>query len=157
MSIHTSPRRRINARLLLNLLMIATVGVLAVLVAVGQGAPPASGTTVFPRSADLEELTGVRFSRVVEVGDGGLLTLDYVVIDPEKATQFQSDRDHPPRLASEERDGGTQRASIMRAGHAMTPGHTYYLVYQNTAGAIRSGELVSIKYGGLVLRHVPVL
>jgi hypothetical protein len=45
----------------------------------------------------------------------------------------------------------------MRAGHAMRSGQTYYIVYQNTDGAIRAGARVSIAYGGLTLRHVPVL
>ena len=110
-----------------------------------------------PRSADFENLTGVRISRVAVVGDGGLVTVFYVVLDPEKATRFQADRDHPPRLSSEARDGGTQRASIMRAGHAMRAGQTYYLVYENTADALRPGETMSLTYGGTTLRHVPVL
>jgi hypothetical protein len=45
----------------------------------------------------------------------------------------------------------------MRAGHLMRAGQTYYLVYENTNGAIRSGEHVTITYGGQSLRHVPVL
>ena len=110
-----------------------------------------------PHSAALEARTGVRFSRIAVVGDKGLLTVSYVVLDPEKATVFQSDRDHPPRLRSEARHGGTSRASIMRAGHLMRPGQTYYLVYENTDGAIRSGETASVSYGGKVMDHVPVL
>jgi len=117
----------------------------------------ASTKTTVPQSAGLEARTGVRFSRVAVVGDGGLITLFYVVLDVEKATAFQADRAHPPRLASEARHGGTQRASIMRAGHAMRAGQTYYFVYENTAGAIRSGEQVTVSYDGVSLRHVPVL
>lgn len=39
--------------------------------------------------------------------------------EPEKASRFQSDRDHPPRLSSDQRDGGTQRATIRYGGHAV--------------------------------------
>ena len=105
----------------------------------------------------MEKLTGVRFSRVAVVGDGGLVTVFYIVVDPEKATRFQADRNHPPHLTSEDRRGGTSRSSIMRAGHLMRAGQTYYLVYENTRGAIRSGEEISISYGGITLRHMPVL
>jgi hypothetical protein len=146
-----------RGRLLMNLALIAVLIALAGVLAVRLGGHADARSTSVPRSADFENLTGVRISRVAVVGDGGLVTVFYVVLDPEKATRFQADRDHPPRLSSEARDGGTERASIMRAGHAMRAGQTYYLVYENTAGALRSGETMSLTYGGTTLRHVPVL
>jgi hypothetical protein len=144
-------------RLLLNLTLTAVLLLVAAYAYLLPHPTASHASTVVPDSPALESRTGVRFSRVAVVGDQGLVTLFYVVLDPERATAFQADREHPPRLASESRDGGTRRASIMRAGHAMRAGQTYYLVYQNTDGAIRSGERVSITYGGLTLRHVPVL
>ncbi len=139
-------------------LVLALVGVLLVLYLVlAPHGGKAQADEHVPQSAALEARTGVRFSRVAVVGDGGLLTVFYVVLDPEKATAFQADRDHPPALRSESRAGGTSRASIMRAGHQMRAGQTYYLVYENTGGAIRSGELTTVSYGGSSLRHVPVL
>jgi hypothetical protein len=86
-----------------------------------------------------------------------LITLTYVVLDSEKATRFQSDVGHPPELRSEARDGGTKRVSIMKQGHTLRAGQTYYLVYQNTKGALRHGEKTSIQVGNLVLPHAPVL
>lgn len=111
----------------------------------------------FPQSAAMEHRFGVRFTRVAVVGDGGLIVLTYVVLDAEKATRFQDDREHPPLLASEERELSTRRISVMKQGHSLRPGQTYYLVYQNTRGALRPGELATIRDGGLQLRHVPVL
>jgi hypothetical protein len=153
----TAPTGRLLPGLLLN-------GALAVVLMLTLGlalirphtATHPTGSAV-PQSTQLEERTGVRFSRVAVVGDGGLITLFYVVLDPEKATAFQADRDHPPTLTSEARSGGTQRASIMRAGHQMRAGQTYYLVYENTDGAIHPGEQVRISYDGLSLAHVPVV
>lgn len=143
--------------LLANLILAVVVIVLGGFLATSLTGPAAVGDTRVPQNAAMEKATGVRFSRVVVVGDGGLLTVSYVVLDPEKATAFQSDRDHPPRLTSEARDASTQRVSIMRAGHLMRAGQTYYLVYENTDGAIRSGERTTVSYGGSSLRHVPVL
>ncbi|EWT01394.1 hypothetical protein N865_08690 [Intrasporangium oryzae NRRL B-24470] len=110
-----------------------------------------------PQSTAMESALGIRFSRVAVVGDGGLVTLFYVVLDAEKANTFQSDLKHPPVLTSEARDGSTRRVSIMRPGHGLRPGSTAYLVYENTAGALRPNELVTISYGGMTLQHVPVL
>jgi hypothetical protein len=47
--------------------------------------------------------------------------------------------------------------SLMKQGHNMRPGQTYYLVYENTGGALRPDERVSIETDSLQLRHVPVL
>jgi len=60
-------------------------------------------------------------------------------------------------LRSEARDESTNRVSVMRQGHINRAGATYYFVYQNTRGALRAGEDVTIEYGGLRLEHVPVL
>jgi len=111
----------------------------------------------FPQSPAIEQQYGVRFSRIAVVGDGGLITLTYVVLDSEKASRFQTDVQNPPELRSEARDGGTKRVSVMKQGHALRPGQTYYLVYQNTKGALRHGEQASIVVRGLTLPHAPVL
>jgi hypothetical protein len=153
----TAPTARVRRRLLLNLGLAAVLVLVLAYVVLRPDGPEGTAGAAVPQSTQLEDLTGVRFSRVAVVGDGGLVTLFYVVLDAERATAFHADREHPPRLVSEARKGGTQRASIMRAGHQMRAGQTYYFVYENTAGSIRPGERVTISYGGLSLAHVPVL
>jgi hypothetical protein len=111
----------------------------------------------FPQSATMEHRFGVRFTRVAVVGDGGLIVLTYVVLDAEKAARFQDDRAHPPVLASEARQLSTRRISVMKQGHTLRPGQTYYLVYENTRGALQAGERATIADGNLRLEHVPVL
>lgn len=118
---------------------------------------PAHHQKAFPQSASMEDRYGIRFSRIAVVGDGGLVTVSYVVLDPEKATRFQSDVAHPPTLKSEARKGATSRMSLMKQGHSLRAGQTYYLVYENTKGALKHNELATIVEGGLQLRHVPVL
>jgi hypothetical protein len=147
-----------RGRTLLNLALVAVLVALAVVLVTrfGPGSGDRSSTTV-PRSAALEAATGVRIARVAVVGDGGLVTVFYVVVDAEKAARFQADREHTPTLNSEARDRSIQRTSIMRTGHAMRAGQTYYLVYDNAGGALRSGESVTVTYDGVSLRHVPVL
>ena len=153
----TVPTVNLRPRLLLNGGLAVVLVLVLGFVLLRTHTPAASARATVPHSTQLEARTGVRFSRVAVVGDGGLITLSYVVLDTEKATTFQADRAHPPRLASEARHGGTERASIMRAGHQMRAGQTYYFVYEDTGGAIRAGEQVTISYDGVSLRHVPVL
>jgi hypothetical protein len=116
-----------------------------------------SGVVAFPQNPALEDQFGVRFTRIAVVGDGGLVTLSYVVLDSEKASRFQSDVAHPPVLVSESRTESTQRVSLMKQGHALRTGQSYYLVYQNTHAALRSGETATIVEGDVQLAHVPVL
>jgi hypothetical protein len=146
-----------RGRVFVNGALVAVLVVLAAGLVVRLGPHADARPGPMPRNSALEQLSGVRISRVAVVGDGGLVTVFYAVLDPEKATRFQADREHPPALKSEARDGGTRRASIMRAGHAMRAGQTYYLVYQNTGGALQSGETMTLSYGGQALHHVPVL
>ena len=145
---------------------IATVVVLAVLVALvirnllttrASGGDASTVHSAVPQNASMENALGVRFSRVAVVGDGGLITVSYVVLDSQKALEFQTDIGHPPVLTSESRAGQTKRVSLMRQGHSLRDGQTYYLVYQDTRGAIRPGEKVTITKGSLRLTHVPVL
>ncbi|MGV8966509.1 MAG: hypothetical protein ACOH2F_09530 [Cellulomonas sp.] len=133
------------------------VAVLMAVIITNLAASRAPASTIVPESSAMENALGVRFSRVAVVADGGLITVSYVVLDAEKATRFQSDREHPPVLRSESRDRGTHRVSLMKQGHSLRAGQTYYLVYENTAGALRSGEQVTIDDGDLHLPHVPVL
>jgi len=138
----------------------AVITVLAVLVALiiaNIAQSRAQASRAVPQNAAMEKALGVRFSRVAVVADGGLITVSYVVLDPEKASRFQLDGAHPPVLHSEARGLSTNRVSLMKQGHTLRAGQTYYLVYQNTRGALRPDEQVSIDSGAMHLRHVPVL
>lgn len=154
----TAPRPAARRRTVVVAIVIALAlfagGGLAARAILGHGSDDPAAV---PQSSAMESTYGVRFTRLAVVGDGGLLVLSYTVLDAEKAQQLQGDRDHPPALASEAREGGTHRVSLMRTGHLMRAGSSYYFVYQNTAGAIRSGELATVSYGGISLEHLPVL
>ena len=137
-------------------LMVVVLAAAAVLVhnVVARAGEP---DTRVPQNAAMEKALGVRMSRVAVVGDGGLVTLSFVALDVDKAQAFMADRDHVPELVAEDRTGGTHRVSIMRQGHNVRAGSTYYFVYQNTDGAIRAGEHVTVVVGSQRLEHVPVL
>jgi hypothetical protein len=140
------------------LLVVSLLAALLVYIAVARGhSGPVTVDTPFPHDAAMERATGVQFSRVAVVGDGGLVMVKYVVLDVEKATAFQADRAHVPTVASQTRDKATNRVSIMKPGHLIRAGQTYYFVYQNTDGALRSGERATLTYLGHTLSDVPVL
>ncbi len=108
-----------------------------------------------PQNPGIEATYGIRFSQVDIVGDGGLVELGYTVLDPEKASQFQSDTKNPPKLHSEARDGTVAISALMKQGHNLRPGQTYFVLYENPHNTIRPGETVTIEYKGQRLEHAP--
>ena len=151
------PRRAIRIAALVVVAVLAALVARNLLTTSSSRGDAATVHAAVPQNAAMENALGIRFSRVAVVGDGGLITVSYVVIDSQKALEFQTDLGHPPVLTSEARTGGTKRVSLMRQGHSLRDGQTYYLVYENTRGVIHPGEKVSITKGSLRLTHVPVL
>jgi len=157
MSDHTVAPTGRRSRPLVTWIVLAVMGLLVALIVGNVAQSRAHASEPMPQNAAMERALGVRFSRVAVVADGGLITVSYVVLDPEKASRFQLDGAHPPVLHSEDRALSTARVSLMKQGHTLRAGQTYYLVYQNTRGALRPHEQASIDAGALHLRHVPVL
>jgi hypothetical protein len=109
-----------------------------------------------PHDGQIEAVLGVRFSQAAVVADGGLIELRYVVLDTQKASAFQNDTKHPPQLRDERNNKIAWRAALMKQGHELRPGQSYYLLYLNNQGAIKRGDKIAIEAGPRRLAHVPV-
>ena len=73
-----------------------------------------------------------------------------------KGSAFQNDTKHPPRLKSERTGKIAWRAALMKQGHELRPGQTYYILYLNNDSAIKRGDNLEIAAGQRRLIHVPV-
>lgn len=110
-----------------------------------------------PVAPTVEAALGVRFSQVVLLGSAGLVEVQYTVLDPEKASTFQSDTKHPPVLYSErDRSTPVYRSELMRQGHNLRAGQTYFILYSNNHGVIRSGDTIEIDTKAGAITGVPV-
>jgi len=117
----------------------------------------ASGPIKTPENVDVEAELGVRFSHVAVVGGGGLVELTYTVLDPEKATTFQSDTTHPPTLyKSGDRANPVDQSALMKQGHNLRPGQTYFILYENTHGILKTGDTAEIHSKAGTLTDFPV-
>ena len=154
----TEPARPDHRRALRRRLAMAAVAiaVLGVAVAVLLTRHPSSDGAPMPTNAAMEQSLGIRVTRVAVVGDGGLVQVNYLCLDPAKASVFQSDTAHPPRLTSETRGTRTSTVALMKKGHTMSAGQTYYFVYRNS-DAVHPDEFASLDYSGMTLAHIPVL
>lgn len=137
--------------------LLALVFLAALALRVGAGPASAGRGYHVPDDARMESRLGIRFTQAALVGDGGLIELRYTVLDTEKASKFQSDVQHPPVVRSERnRKDPVYRTALMRQGHELRPGQSYFLLYQNNHGAVRKGDMIEIQVPGGRLLHVPV-
>jgi hypothetical protein len=107
-----------------------------------------------PVSEEIEEKFGVRFTFLAITAEGGMVELRYRVIDEDKAANFGHYTETAPMLVSED-TGEIVDVTIMGLhNHRVEPGRTYYILYRNTAGALKSGRPVTIAIGNYELEHV---
>lgn len=115
-------------------------------------APAADG--VMPTSAAIEAAWGIRITHVAVTADGGLVEMRFLVLDSDRALAMMQDVGNVPVLRVEQTGALVRSAALMTAKHAVAAGRTGFLLYRNTAGAITSGESVSVVFGPLELQHV---
>ena len=119
---------------------------------------PAEPTVpVMPASPAIEEKYGVQFTFLAVTADGGLIDLRYRVVDAGKARSFGHYTETAPLLVSEDTGLMVQTTAMGLHNHRVETGYTYYILYRNTASAIKSGSKVTIQVGDLKLEHVPAL
>jgi len=115
----------------------------------------AVAAAVMPTNASMEQTLGVRFSRVSVVADGGLVQVSYVILDSDKATRFQDDQKNLPVLTNPKTGLSTRKVALMKQGHSLPVGQTYYFVYNN-AGTVRSHDTATLTAHGQTLAGIPV-
>jgi hypothetical protein len=138
------------------LILLLMVALVAVSIVRFGGYAEAKPHYDIPHDGQLEAALGIRFTQAAMVADGGLVELRYVVLDTQKASAFQNDTKHPPRLRNERSGKLAWRAALMKQGHELRPGQTYYLLYLNNDNAIKRGDKIEISSGQRRLTHVPV-
>jgi hypothetical protein len=148
------PAALLVVSILLAALVISIVAVRMATAAGGTAAPLHVPTA--PTSRPIEALYGIRISQIGVTADGGILDMRFVVLDPEKAHQLGH--------------GGVKMSLIVEDGNrlldseAMAPhggglraGSTYFALFRNDGGLLRSGSQVTVVVGRLRLQHLTVL
>jgi hypothetical protein len=138
------------------LIALLALGLIAALVVRYGGSAFAKPHYTVPQDGKLENSLGVRFTQAAVVGDGGLVEIRYTVLDAQRASAFQNDVQHPPLLKNERTGKSAWRTALMKQGHQLRPGQTYYVLYLNNQNAIRPGDQIAISTPSRTLSHVPV-
>jgi len=106
-----------------------------------------------PLNQEIEDKFGVRFTSMAVIADGGMVDLRFRIIDPAKAANFGHYTETSPRLISEDTGLPVDTTIMGLHHHEMEVGRVYYVLYRNTANAIRSGDLVSIVIDNMKIEH----
>ena len=105
-------------------------------------------------AASIEQRWGIRVTQIAPTADGGLVDVRYQVTDADKALAMLDDVDNLPVLIAEDSATTINSAVLMAQKHVLSPGRTYFLLYRNANGAVRSGTPVTVTIGEFRLRHV---
>ena len=138
------------------LIILLVLGFVAAVVWRFDGGANAGPAYKVPHDGQLEGALGVRFTQAALVADGGLVEIRYVVLDAQKASAFQNDVKHPPLLRNERNGKTAWRTALMKQGHQLRPGQSYYVLYLNNQNAIHRGDQIEISTPSHKLAHVPV-
>ena len=117
-----------------------------------------SVATSMPTSAAIEATYGIRFTSVDVTAAGGMIQLQYQVLDSDKALAVHDAADAPFVIGSD----GVKYADPGMVGHThvgkeRSPGSTDYILLADAKGGMKAGSIVTIRIGNLELHNVHVL
>ena len=135
---------------------LATGALLAGSVMMDNASEAATSKTKVPQSRQMEAKSGIRILSAHAVGDGGIIDIRYQVLDPLKASIVEGDPTKTPALKDVRNGAVLTDTAAMRHGHAQRPAGTYFLLYFNKGGVVKSGDFINVTVAGLTLKNVPV-
>ena len=133
----------------------ALIVVLIAAALIGFGIYHAHQYAGMPTNPAIEARWGVRVTQIGVTADGGMLDLRYVVLDPDKVLSMMENVNNLPVMIDEASGALINTTSQMAMVHNnILVGTTYFLLYDNTNGSVKSGSFVTVKFGNLLLQHV---
>jgi hypothetical protein len=108
-----------------------------------------------PTNPAIEQQWGLRISQIGVSGDHGLIDFRFQVLDQDKALNLLQDDNNLPVLIAENTGAIINVSAGMAHRHDLVTGHTYFLIYRNTNGAIKRGTPVTVIFpGDLKIEHI---
>jgi hypothetical protein len=111
-----------------------------------------------PESRQLEARGGFKLRGVELIADGGLVLMRYTVLDPDKVEKIKSDEGtgEGPKIENQKDTKTLVPSGGMRHDHKLRAGQSDFTMYQNTDGAVKKGDKISITIQGVTITDVPV-
>ena len=111
-----------------------------------------------PVSAAIEAKYGIRFTSVDVTAGGGMIQLQYQILDSDKSNAVHDATSAPFVVDA----NGNKYADPGMVGHThvgktKVAGRTDYILLADARGGVKSGSVVTVKIGDLELRNIHVL
>jgi len=144
----------ISIAIILTILIVVALSVTKI-AELSQPASLPSGTVVISKST-LEEKYGLRVNLVAVTAAGGFVDVRLKVVDGDKLKLLLADKKNFPTLYT--KHGLTLEAPADTKSQPIdfASGGNLFILYPNSANAIRSNEQVSIVFGNLALEPISV-
>jgi len=105
--------------------------------------------------AAFEEETGIRVLRLAMTAGGGLVDLQYQVVDPDKAL-IVHDAEKPPMMLEEKSNIIFANPFHEHASRELHTAVTYHELIMNGGGLLERGSKVALRVGNSILEHLVV-
>ena len=103
----------------------------------------------------IESRFGIRFTQIAMTADGGLVDIRYVVVSNEAAMATMMDgTNNPVLIASNGQKVTTETTMTHKVEHEV--GRTYWMLYYNSNNALRSGSVIDLQIGDLLIENVKI-
>ncbi len=128
--------------------MVAVVGTAVLLLSLSGARSGDALATAALRSSTLAERWGIDRIRIMRTGAGHLLDFRYRIVDARKAAALQEKGSRP--LLIDNKSGArltvprTPKAGALRNAGRARVGRTYFALFANAGGLVRSGDRVSV-------------
>lgn len=141
---------------------IAIAGLL-VLVAISAGIARYWNTTVQAARFEQERNLGAtaladRFGvQVTLIGiseTSGFIELRYTVLDPDKALDINHYIENYPKLIAEKNGAVLLAPQVLHHEHHLEAGRSYYFFINNQHGTLSPGDLVTVEFGDVQVKHL---
>ena len=105
--------------------------------------------------AAFEEETGIRILRIVRTAGGGVIDLQFQVVDPDKALIIHDD-EKPPMMLDEKSNLIFANPFHEHAARELHTAVTYHTLIMNGGGLLEKGSKVTLQVGDTILDGLEV-
>jgi hypothetical protein len=113
---------------------------------------------VVPQSGQLEAASGLKLKGCEFVSDGGHINCRFTVLDPVKAENVHKNQNKTKtsKLHNKKNKKDIVPVGGMEHVHALRPGQTDFMLFQNTDYALAHGDTIDLSIAGVTVNAVPV-
>lgn len=102
-----------------------------------------------------EDQTGVRVLRIALTAGGGMVDLQYLVLDPDRALALH-DSENPPLLVDQASGIALSTSFHSHNARELKAALTYHMLIMNSGGILERGKRVTLKVGEAALEELVV-